>query len=417
MRILTEKFAALRAVQGLLSHDSMPQNEQPAPAYASEVVPLRPRVEIPVRDPAPEAQAQEKAFKRGQFLARQDAWEDLAVEMRAAEQSRLLTPGLMSVAQIMAKGARSDITTAVQVAAQKGDPQKARVILASLEANFEDMPDDPALSYILAMAHVDISMLWRGASRARDLAPQRRDAFDSHIRAAAELADRFDPFENDSPLWAQVRCSVLETDPCPAQRVADDFEDLIDLDPHNPSHLLALGRNLLPRSYGTLELLDIQARRKVAQLRDIWGAGAYSWVFMGALQFDPSPFRRLDPELFVEGLHDILGRHPSQHMANVLAAFCGLTVAAPSECNSSRMRVMDCISWILQDHLRELHPQIWALAPVPGKTIMSPGDDVDLNKLGTTRAIGSIAQHFAPALDAGRRLVFTPDGLQLHKAD
>ncbi len=417
MRILTEKIAAFRAAQGLLSNDNeslLPLSSEPTP---TEVVPLRPRVDIPVCDPAPDAKAQEKAFKRGQFLARQDACEELANEIRSAEANRQLTPGLASVAQILAKGARSDILTAMQASVAKTEPKKAQVILTSLEASFEDCPDDPALAYILAMAHVDLAQLWRGASRTRDLAPQRRNAHDAHIQAAAALADKYDPFEFDSPLWAQVRCAVLEADPCPAQRVSDDFENLIDLDPSNPSHLLALGRDLLPRGYGTLELLDIQARRQVAQLRDIWGTGAYTWVFMGAIQMDPSAFRRVDPELFVEGVHDILGRHPSQHMANVMAAFSGLTIAAPSEGNSSRMRLMDCFSWILQDHLRELHPLVWALAPVPGKPNMHLGDDVDLIKLGTTRAIGSIAQHFAPALDAGRRLVFTPNGLQLRKSE
>ncbi|WP_299929120.1 hypothetical protein [uncultured Pelagimonas sp.] len=388
----------------------MPNPTTPATA---EVAPLRPRVDIPVCDPAPDAKAQKKAFERGQFLVRQDACDTLAKEIRTAEENRQLTPGLASVTHIMAKGARSDILTAMHAMVSKAEPKKAQVILASLEASFEDCPDDPTLAYILAMAHVDLAQLWRGASRVRDLAPQRRDAFDTHIQAAAALADRYDPFELDSPLWAEVRCAVLEADPRPAQRVSDDFEDLIDLDPTNPSHLLALGRELLPRNHGTLELLDIQARRQVALLKDIWGTGAYTWVFMGALQIDPSAFRRVEPELFVEGMHDILGRHPSQHMANVMAAFSGLTIAAPSEDNSSRMRLMDCFSWILQDHLRELHPLIWALAPVPGKPNMCLGDDVDLVKFGTTRAIGSIAQHFAPALDAGRRLVFTPDGLQL----
>ncbi len=417
MRILTEKLAAFRAGQSLLSNDKVPPTPSLSTPQSAEIVPLRPRVDIPVCDPAPDARAQEKAFKRGQFLARQDACDELAEEIRTAEASRQLTPGLASVAQIMAKGARSDILTALQTSVAKAEPHKAQIVLASLEASFEDCPDDPALAYILAMAHVDLAQLWRGASRVRDLAPQRREAFDTHIRAAAALADQYDPFEHDSPLWAQVRCAVLEADPRPAQRVSDDFEDLIDLDPSNPSHLLALGRELLPRGYGTLEQLDIQARRQVSQLKDVWGTGAYTWVFIGALQMDPSAFRRVEPELFVEGMHDILGRHPSQHMANVMAAFSGLTIAAPSEDDSARMRLMDCFSWVLQDHLRELHPLVWALAPVPGKPKMRLGDDVDLNKLGTTRAIGSIAQHFAPALDAGRRLVFTPDGLQLRKSE
>lgn len=416
MRILTQKFAALRDSQSLLPPSSTDPDDSESAYLQDEIPPLRPRVEIPICDPGTEAHALAKTFGRGQFLARQDAWEDVSREIRDAEKQRSLTPGLASIAQVIAKGCRSDAIYSVGQAVEKSNIQGAGAILTAFATNLEEDPDDPALSYILAMSHVDVALIWRGASQVQDLAPQRRQAHDYHMGAAAALADRFDPFEQDSPLWAQVRCAVIDSDPCAAQRVADDFEDLIDLDPQNPFHLVALGQHLLPRRLGTLEMLDRQARRKVAQLSDVWGAGAYTWVFMGALQQDPAAFRRLDPELFVEGMHEILDRHPSQHMANVMAAFTGLTIAAPSENNSARARVMDCFRWILQDHLRELHPQVWALAPVPGKPDMHLGDDVDLISLGRTRAIGSIAQHFAPALESGRRLVFTPDGLQLRKS-
>ncbi|PYG29932.1 hypothetical protein [Pelagimonas varians] len=417
MRNFTDRFAAFRAGQGFAAPAKTEDSKKAAPQDPSEVAPLRPRVEIPICDRAPDAQAREKAFCRGQFLARQDCWEELTEEMNKAEAARELTPGLASVAQILAKGARSDMTHAARIAIAKGQPKNVNASLSAFAANLEDMPDSPAMGYIMAMAHVDVAQLWRGASQARDLAPQRREAFDSQLRAATALADQFDPFELSSPLWAQVRCAVLDGDPHPAQRVSDDYEDLIDLDPQNPTHLMALGRDLLPRRFGMLETLDDQARRKVSQLNDVWGTGAYTWVYIGALQSDPAALRRIDPELFVEGLHDILGRYPSQDMANRLAAFTGLTIAAPCEAGSARARLMECFNWILQDHMRELHPLIWAAAPVPGKPEIEQGDTAYLTELGRTRAIGTIAQHFAPALDAGRRLVFTPDGLQLRKGD
>lgn len=417
MRKFTDRVAAFRAGQGFAAQAEPDAANRPERFAVAATSPERPRVDIPVCDPGPDALAREKAFRRGQFLARQDSWEDLAREMHQAEQARDLTPGLASVAQILAKGARSDMTYAARVAIAKGQPKSVNAALSALAVNLEDMPDNPAMAYVMAMTHVDIAQFWRGASQVRDLAPQRRDAFDSQMRAAEALADRFDPFELNSPLWAQVRCAVLDNDPQPALRVSDDYEDLIDLDPGNPGHLMALGRNLMPRRFGMLETLDTQARRKVSQLNDIWGTGAYTWVYIGALQSDPLALRRIDPELFVEGLHDILGHYPSQDMANRLAAFTGLTIAAPDAPDSARNRLMECFNWILHDHMRELHPHIWATAPVPGKADTEQDGDVDLAAVGRTRAIGTIAQHFAPALDAGRRLVFTPDGLQLRKGD
>lgn len=388
----------------------------PAMNGTRPVPPLRPRVDIPVRDPSPDAAERLKHRTRGQFLARQDGWDQLAREMRQAEAEGRLTTGLFPVVTCLAEGARADAVAAACGAVAKGTPRQVLAALQALEAALtdEEEEDQPALMYVLAMAHVDVAAAWRGASPIGQLAPQRRNAWAHHMSVARDLADRFDPFELDFMPWAALRCAVLEADGSPATRMADDYDDLIELDPRIPCHMKALGRDARPRRFGSWEVLDREARRVAMQTADIWGLAGYAWVYMGALERDLGALRRIDAELFSEGLHDILGRFPTQDMANRLAAFVGLTLGGPSDPGSPRRRITDALGWISQDHLRELHPMIWAEAMTPGRTVPTETGE-DLVKRGRIRANSSLAEFYAPALEAGRRLVFSPDGVRMLK--
>ncbi|WP_425098657.1 hypothetical protein [Tropicibacter sp. S64] len=377
------------------------------------VEPLRPRIEIPVCDPSPAWAEARALIERGQHLARQDEWETLGREICEADKAHAMTQGLRATAALLAQGARSDALEAGRTAADLAEAETARSIMATLEINREEMPQCPATAYIVAMAHVDMARAWAGASQPKALSAPRRAAFEWHMSAAARLADEYDPFEMQSALWAAVRCQVLVIDPMPAQRIADDYEDLIDLEPQNPDHLRAFGRDLLPRSFGNREMLDRESRRTAARTADIWGVGGYAWVQMGAIERDPDALRWLDSELFAEGLHDILARHPEQDMVNRLAAFCGLTASAASAPGTVQARISDCFNWIAQDYLYELHPAVWAHAPAPRHESTGEMSHDEMVKRGRTRAISALAEHFAPLLDNGRRLVFTPDGLRM----
>jgi len=406
MRSLANRLNLLKA-----RSDDMPEMDEPQQA---RVFPMRPKIDIAEASPSDDAKCSDAAFRRGQFLARQEAWEELAEELQQTDATRQLTPGGHSVARIMGEGARSDIIMAARSAARRGEPQTARDIMSALDEQLDETPECPAMAYVVAMANLDLALSWRGASRPRDLSVQRRSAYDHHMSRARALADQFDAFETNSALWARVRCEVLEADAHPMQRIFDDYEDLLDLDPECSDHLRAFGRDLLPRRFGTYEDLDNEARRTALRLSDVWGIGAYTWIYIGALEFDPGAFRRLDAELFVEGMCDILSRDPNQHVVNQLAAFTGLTLSGPSYPGTGRARLAECFSWLLQDHLKELHPLVWSAAAAPGQAdLPEPDEDIDLVKQGRARALSTIAEHFSAVLDGGRRLVFTGDGLEM----
>ena len=373
----------------------------------SKVPPLRPRVEIPICDPGPDAEAATHFRMRGQFLARQEDWETLAQEITKADANRALTPGLRSIATLLSEGARIDIAAAIAETLARDQTRAVANILGSLDMLRAEMPDCPAIAHVLAMAHVDAARAWDAAD-----VPESRAC---HMAAATALNDCFDPFEYDSPMWASVRCAVLEADPAPRSRVADDYEDLIDLDPGNPWHLWHLGRELRPERFGSWEILDQQARRTATRTTDVWGLGGYVWIYYGAIATDPGAIRRVDGELFAEGLHDILGRHGTQDMANRMAAMTGFTLGGYTDPGSARRRVADCLGWIAQDHLREVHPMIWFRATPPDPAKPAVGGSGDPVRIGRTRALSTLSEFYAPALDSGRRLSFGPEGMQMIK--
>ncbi|SMX50506.1 hypothetical protein MAA8898_04819 [Maliponia aquimaris] len=383
----------------------------------TRVPPLRPPIEIPVADPGPDAERAAELRARGQFLARQEDWERLAQEMLQADRARARTPGLRSVADLLSQGARSDFADAIALALGSGNMAEVAAVLGSVDALRDDMPDCPAIAHVAAMTYVDAASACRAAGGTPDGDQTLRKARARYLAAAAALNDLFDPFEWDSPLWAAVRCALVEADAKPRDRVADDYEDLIDLDPGNPHHLRSFGNDLRPTRFGDWEVLDRQARRTAARTADVWGVGGYAWVYFGALGRDKAALRRLDAELFVEGLHDILTRHRTQDMANRLAALTGYTLGGVATGGGALHRLADCLGWIAQDHLRELHPVIWAEAAPPITGSIALAEDADPWRRGRARALSSLAAYYAPALEAGRRLVFTDDGLRMVRHD
>ena len=146
---------------------------------------------------------------------------------------------------------------------------------------------------------------------------------------------------------------------------------------------------------------------------DLWGAGAYTWVYLDALSVDPGAFDKLDAEYFAEGLHDILERRPDQHTVNMLAAFTGYTLSGMACDPGNRGRIASCFNWIVQDHLREVHPLVW-MRPVSNVSHPQPQPaDRDLQKRGRVRALSSLAEHFAPQIRAGNRVLFENGGITI----
>ncbi|PIE13042.1 MAG: hypothetical protein CSA70_07195 [Rhodobacterales bacterium] len=365
---------------------------------------------------------------KGQFLARQDRWDEISDLIRAADSTRALTPCGMSHATLLATGARADVVSATAQAIEDGvNPSLAGI--EALEELICEYPDDYVIAAIVAQAHADIGWAWRGHDWSHEIPERNLALFHAHFARAEQILNQLQrrgEIPDDSPLIAATRCLLATaTDATgqvsPPARLADDYARLIDLDPLNPRHMRALGNHLLPRWFGSYDALELEARRTAARTRDQWGNGAYAWVYFDALAVDLGATRMLDVEFFTDGMRDILAARPDQHIANLFAAYAAITMGpdrtplnAPDMLRATRATIHDCLDWVLGEYLHELHPLVWAEASLgPGLSGVIPQRKALIRK-GVDAARLSIARHFEQDLRAGATVAFSRHGLRLY---
>lgn len=403
-----------RTLTRLTSGTATPRRHRSTAAPDLDV--LSRRIILPSMPITDEEMARAAYQDRGQKLARQEMWEELSTLITEADRSRAATPGGESGAMLLAFGARSDVVAVAEDAlhdAMLPDPEG----IYALEAMGRDHPDDYAITLIVALTHIDLGWAWRAIPEAARVAgPEGVDAhFARHFARAETLLAPYCGVTENAPSLAAAQCALLAAAAEPRKRVADDFEDLIDLDPGSPRHMRALGQNLLPARFGSYQQLEVEARRTAARTGDVWGAGAYTWVYFDALALDPGALDMLEPAFFIDGLRDILRRNPDQHTANLLAAFCAVTMAPEPQASraqtATRAALHDCLSWILRDHLHELHPLIWTQAlHSPGGAKPLPSRRALITE-GRQTALRAIAAQFADEIGDGSSIAFSPAGM------
>ncbi len=377
-------------------------------------------VDIPIADATNEEIEGLRLRARGQFLARQEMWDSLGAEIRLNDKARRTTEGGTALADLLSLGARADVVRPVETALSDPGLMSAhapRHGLAALNEIREDHADDYGIALVVVHAHIDIGWAWRGQGWISEVPEKHWEAFHRHFDQAGDILDGFDAFAENSPSLAAARCALLAAGPAPQSRVADDYEDLIDLDPANPRHMRALGNHLLPRWFGDYDQLELEARRTAARTADLWGAGGYAWVHFDAIAVDPLVLRRLDVPFFLEGLRDILARRGNQHMVNQVAAFCAVTLAQPryaqAEIAETTRELRGALAWILRNHLREVHPLLWGLAAQGATSGVAPMARDALMVLGRETALARIATEFERDLRLGMRVVFCHQGVRI----
>ncbi|WP_306115310.1 MULTISPECIES: hypothetical protein [unclassified Roseovarius] len=369
---------------------------------------------LPVTD---EEMARAAHQDRGQKLARQENWEELSDQIQYAEDCRLSTPGGESAAMLLAFGARSDVVAVTEDALyDEADPSMEGI--NALEEMLAENYGDYACALVTALAHIDIGWAWRNTAPEEDGSGHLLK-FKEHFKRAEDILGTFDGVELDAPSLAAAQCALLASRRQPGNRVADDYETLIDLDPDCPRHMRALGQHLLPAYYGDHKRLELEARRTAARTGDIWGAGAYTWVYFDALALDTGAIDLLDCDFFIEGMKDILMRRSDQHVTNLLASFCAITMSPEAKgakdlsasARTTRQQLHQFLDYILTCHLQELHPLIWS------QTLLSPGLTPPLPSRralvakGRQTALRVIAERFADDIANGYSIAFSTAGM------
>ena len=359
--------------------------------------------------------------QQAQFLARQDRWEDLSKNIRLADLSRGKCSDGTSVAEQLIFGARADVVAAATHALLHGTPAEDADFyhgIKDMEQLLTESPEDYTLGLIVAHMHMDIGRAWRGYGAEDAVSEENRAAYAHHFARAEEIIDSYCPHELDSPALSAARCALLAGPDREADSIADDYEDLIDLDPGNARHMRALGTYLLPQWYGDYQQIDREARRTAARTHDLWGSGGYTWVWFDALLMDPNSVAHLDCDYFLEGVADILSRSNSQDTANLMAAQVyaiwqasfkaeqkGQTTIAQTE--ALRRGFAD----IVHNNLREVHPLIWGQTEI-GTDTASRSVSLDrLAKKGRDIALNAVAQPFAKLIMQGTTIHIGRDGI------
>ncbi|OUS22098.1 hypothetical protein A9Q95_03430 [Rhodobacterales bacterium 59_46_T64] len=391
--------------------------------HAADASPLSPeqisaQLLLPARPKTAEETQRAAHEDRGRFLARQERWSDLSAAIAEADNSRARTSAGVPVADLLATGARGDVVCGINEALADG-AAPSMLGLTALEEVLQDMPEDYAIALIVAHAHIDIGWAFRGSGWREEVTPFGRAAFCAHFQRAARILEPFEPLAANTPSLAAAHCALLAAKPRPQDHVADTYEALINLDPANPQPMRAMGNHLLPRWFGRRGQLELEARRTAARTGDIWGAGAYTWVYLDALAVDPEAASILDVEFFLDGVHDILERSTDQHVVNALAAFSAVTMAPldrqvrlDDNARAARAEIHGALEWICTDFLRELHPLVWAGATA-GPNLPHPLPSHEALRIcGEETAKAWIAKVFEQELLDGTIIAFTPRGLR-----
>lgn len=370
-------------------------------------------------DPTTEDALRDRHLEAAQRLVRQENWTALSSQVAKADQSRAMTPGSMPVAELMAYGARADVTLAAEHALLAGRPDKGAPLLAgieSLEHVLADHPDDYVVAAIVAQAHMDIGWAWRGTGWDTEVPERNREAFAAHFDRAAEILAPHDARKTDSPLLGATSCALLGGLDDHDRRVADRYETLINLNPANPRAMRAMGNHLLPRWYGSHTELELEARRTAARVQEIWGAGGYTWVQFDAISCDDVACANLDLGFFIEGMRDILARRPDSYTANLLAAYCatgiGQSFSGNDEADHNRSEIAECARWIVREHMTELHPMIWAHAARGFDNNLRIKSPARFAAAGRDDAMRIITGLFSREIADGQRIVFTDAGAE-----
>lgn len=380
-----------------------PGTGSPAPDTLTDEL-IEHKLALPICRDTMEETGSAAIMETGRNLVRQGDWEDLCALVRLHDEARDVTDAGTPLAELLLLGARSDLSVSLQLAARAGALSLRHEGIQALNDFCEDLRREelgyPA-AVLAANTLMDAGWAWyeQGALSGK---PERHvHTFATLFNQASTRLAPFSALEENAPSLAAAQCATLAGTQSAASRVADDYEDLIDLNPEAPGHMRAFGLHLLPQWFGSFPELDIQARRVAASTQDVWGAGGYAWVWLDALLLDPTGFAFVETDFFLEGLDDILARRPSQHHVNLAAAFLSRYIEAEAGPDrSQKTRMMHRRAGIVRGRMEELHPWVWAVGPVTdaAKMQLSAAFATQLLEAGHSRAQRALVTIFSPEL-------------------
>lgn len=352
---------------------------QPQPrtrAVTDELDTLKEQLGLAVIDRTEEQLERDWYIHRGQKLIRQENWSQLSSEIQQFDEMRAVTSGGRPISELLTRGARGDIVQPIRQSLSAQDTSPSTDGLSAYQAIADAHPKDYGIAMIVAYTHIDAAWVWQHFSP-DPTGKISLKAKQHHFKIAASLLGPFDAKRLNAPALAAAKCAALPSQEDTIERMTKAFETLVSLDPKTALYLRNFGLNLLPGRYGSYEMLDLWALKALEHTRALWGTGAYAWMYLDAIRHDTGALSRVDLNLFMEAMIDILDRCGDQHTANLFAAFTALTLIQPADGRETltgrrkRLQLSEAADWIIETQLREIHPLIWADA-LPQRSGIAP---------------------------------------------
>ena len=343
---------------------------------------------------------------RGRKLADQAHWAQLFEEIRHFDGIRARTTGGLPISELLTRGARSRILAPVKSAFKDQDVKPSISGFLMMQAGAFDLDDDYAFSVLLAHAHMDASHLWYALAD-KDQTTAAYRAYSKHIDAAHSLLATACTQNEKSPYLLAAQCRLLDHDFPHGQSSKQLYTQLIELDPTTSQHLRDYGASLINPQSQKQDLLEFEAVGVINKTRDVWGIGSYAWMYLDALTKTASVYEKLDVAKFMEATIDIFERQTDQNTVNMFAALTAVSLSTPlgpretSSAKRKRLQLHDTADWIVETHLREIHPRLWIeaahwlkedLAQAHEETKLRRGEEIalrviDLQKSNKKKAV------------------------------
>ena len=414
-------IGAVRRAMGPRIKPEAPEKADDIAGYS--LTDLRQQVSIPVPEVSKDCEEKTRLHKAAFMMVRQDNWETIGEMLRQYDQERAMTRGGTSKASVLAAGARKDLRDTIALSLLPSSEQGLNAATQGIEMLDQvliDHADDYGVALVVAQAHMDLGSVWRGQGWADEVPAADWKKFARHYRRATSILEKFDAQELNSPALAAARCRALAGQPDAAQRAIAYYEELIQLAPEYARSYREFGKYLLPRWYGSYELLEDRARKIVGQSAEYWGTAGYALTYMDAILEDPECMGFMDVAQFMQGLHDYAAAQSDQSTINKIVAFLSVSlvpngplVSGSKRAYQHRRALIEAAPEFARKHLREIHPKIWAEAEAGHDADAPPAKEWRQNQAGLEKAFSLIGRTFEREILRGKRIVFNRDGIEV----
>lgn len=365
------------SVSDVSSHDLVAQSQWRSPAVLAR------RINVPWHFASPELQERVETISEFEALAQTSQWPELLERIKELDQTRAQRLSGARIYEAALLAARSSVSRNLE---DRRKADQARAGLETLKAICATHPDSYVAAVILAQAHMDMGWAERGGEHGKASAAGLA-AFRKQFSIAEQAISKFDPIEENSPMLAETRYLLAPGVEGGVKFLRDWYEDWADLDPSNPKMLETHSRYLMPQWYGDYTEVDKEARRAAVRSNNELGSGAYALFWLTPMTREES-LGKLDADLFIKGLHDLMLRTGDQGQANAYAAKLfrighrsrGRTRRVSRKGLRMRARLEKGFEEIIRHHLREIHTMHWCTDDAGIRAAIARIFDAELGK-------------------------------------